>query len=69
MPLSEAIVAQLSPDLTRWKASQFKAIPGCVGVGVVIPFVGVVVVVVVVTVGVKPDTPVQIYAPLDICQL
>lgn len=34
------------------------------GVGVVTPFVDVAVAVVVVTVGVKPDTPVQIYPPL-----
>jgi hypothetical protein len=60
IPLLEAIVAQLSPDSTRWKESQVETMPGCVGVGVVMPFVEVAVAVVVVTVGVKPVTPVQI---------
>jgi len=64
-PREAVIVSHVSPDRTKWKTSQFVALPGRYGVGVAIPLPAVVVVVtrrVVVVVNVEPPTtPTQMY--------
>lgn len=42
MPFDFAMVAQLSPSSTMWNLLQLSIMPGWMGVGVVIPLVGLV---------------------------
>lgn len=57
------MVEQISVSTTKWNASQLSTMPGWIGVGVAIPFVGVGAEVVFIleegTTGLKPGTPVQ----------